>query len=112
MSDPFKTFGTDHPALAEAKLFLDRGVLAESVDMKGARDVVLGLLGLLAEDWEADHNLRSLAPELYSALQAIGALPDGYCFCFSGPRLRSGTGDDHTWECRDARAVLAKAVDK
>lgn len=47
--------------------------------------------------------------DLLAAAQALGALPDGFCFCFcSSDRV----GDDrkvHQPECAELRAAIAKA---
>jgi len=45
--------------------------------------------------------------ELLEAVEGLGALPEGYCFCSS-----NRIGDDsrtHEPECRDLRAAIAKA---
>lgn len=45
--------------------------------------------------------------ELLLAAQALGAMPEGYCFC-----SRDRIGDDsktHEPECRDLRAAIAKS---
>lgn len=50
------------------------------------------------------------AHELYTALAAIGAMPNGYCFCFGERNSRDGSEHhDHTGECWAARAALARA---
>lgn len=52
--------------------------------------------------------LLEAAPELLEAAQALGAMPEGYCFC-SKDRI----GDDskkHEPECADLRAAIAKAT--
>lgn len=48
------------------------------------------------------------APSLLEAAQALGAMPEGYCFC-SSDRI----GDDskaHEPECADLRAAITKAT--
>lgn len=44
--------------------------------------------------------------ELVRALEALGAKPDGYCYCATVEQIANG----HTGECKDAQAVLAKAA--
>ena len=46
--------------------------------------------------------------ELMEALTALGVMPDGYCFCHQN-RDPLKTEKEHTGECRDARAAIAKA---
>lgn len=58
---------------------------------------------------EANAQLYATAPKLYDALAALGALPDGYCFCPSD-RDAWKPEDQHTGECRAARAALAEAI--
>lgn len=58
---------------------------------------------------KANAHLIAAAPDLVSALQALGVLPDGYCFCFNSSRDASRPEHEHTGECRAARAALAKA---
>lgn len=43
---------------------------------------------------------------LKSAVEALGALPDGYCFCRAN-RHGDGTPESHEPECRELRAALA-----
>ena len=53
-------------------------------------------------------NLRADKAELLSAIQALGVLPDGYCFCRS-----NRCGDDsktHEPECRDLRAAIGRVM--
>ena len=40
------------------------------------------------------------------ALGALGAMPEGYCFCFGNRRDPLKPEHEHTGECRDARAAL------
>lgn len=42
---------------------------------------------------------------LKSAVEALGALPDGYCFCSSN-RHGDGAPESHEPECRELRAAL------
>ena len=42
--------------------------------------------------------------DLVAALVALGAKPDGYCFCINQEQIEAG----HTGECKDARQALAK----
>ena len=42
---------------------------------------------------------------LQDAAEALGALPDGYCFC-SADRHGEGPEESHEPECRDLRAAL------
>jgi len=56
---------------------------------------------------EANARLIAAAPDLLGAIEGLGAMPEGYCFC-SEHRI----GDDskvHQPECRDLRAAIAKA---
>ena len=56
--------------------------------------------------------LIAAAPDLLEALQGLGAMPEGYCFCFGGNRKRNAARPDHqhTGKCRAARAAIAKAT--
>jgi hypothetical protein len=56
---------------------------------------------------EAEANARLIAatPDLLSALQALGTLPDGNCFCRNQEQVAAG----HTGECRQACAAIALA---
>lgn len=53
-------------------------------------------------------NLTAAICDLMASAQALGALPDGYCFC---SRDRHGTGpeESHEPECRDMRAAMGAA---
>lgn len=47
--------------------------------------------------------------ELLAALQGIGALPNGYCFCFAVNRVADRPEHEHTGECQAARAAIRRA---
>lgn len=49
-------------------------------------------------------------PELLVSLQALGVMPEGYCFCFGNNRDALKPDAEHTGECLDARAAIAKAA--
>lgn len=52
-----------------------------------------------------DDRVDEIVERLVEAIQALGAMPEGYCFC-SKDRI----GDDskiHEPECRDLRRALA-----
>lgn len=55
---------------------------------------------------DADERLIAAAPDLLESLQALGAKPNGYCFCLCAEHVAAG----HTGECRDACAAIAKTV--
>lgn len=54
----------------------------------------------------ANTNLVTASWELLQALESLGALPDGYCFC---PENRDAGKEDHTGECHLARGAINKA---
>ena len=57
-----------------------------------------------------DANLIAAAPEMLEALQAMGVMPWGYCFCPGRMGNMEGKPDEeHCGECREARAAIAKA---
>ena len=57
---------------------------------------------------DANERLIAAAPELLDALQALLVCPDGYCCCSD---CDPGKPDpEHTGECREARAAIAKAT--
>ena len=56
----------------------------------------------------ANARLIAAAPDLLTALQALGARPVGYCFCRTPEQAERG----HTGECREACAAIAKATGK
>lgn len=43
------------------------------------------------------------------ALEAIGVIGGGYCFCYGNYRDPDKPKDEHTGECREARAVIKEA---
>ena len=52
------------------------------------------------------------APALRAALEALGAMPEGYCFCFHNdrdPRKSIADGRRHTGECLHALRALEEA---
>jgi len=51
-------------------------------------------------------DLRASNTRLRGALEGIGVLPDGYCFCFNSYRDANKPEHEHTGECREARAAL------
>jgi hypothetical protein len=57
----------------------------------------------------ANGRLIAAAPELIEALEALGALPEGYCFCYGGKRDANKPESEHFGECREARAAIRKA---
>ena len=52
-----------------------------------------------------------LKNETVEALEAIGFLPEGYCFCYNRTRDALRPEVEHTGECREARAVIRKNND-
>lgn len=48
----------------------------------------------------------ALRDRLCDALESIGVMPDGACFCFGHERSASKPETEHTGECREARAAL------
>ncbi len=72
------------------------GSVYAKVDVSALRVLVHQAAGL----WDAKRQ----------AVEALGAMPEGYCFC-----SRDRVGDDskhHEPECRDVRAAIAKAEAK
>ena len=51
---------------------------------------------------------REVSPDLLEALQALGVIGGGYCFCH---KFRDPFKDGHEPECRDARAAIKKATE-
>ena len=54
----------------------------------------------------ADHLER--VQVLRAALEALGAMPDGYCFCRA---FRDPDKENHSGECAQARAALKEVPD-
>lgn len=52
---------------------------------------------------------RNIAEELLLALQAVGAMPEGCCFCYGHGRDAKKPEEEHVGECREARAAIKKA---
>lgn len=50
--------------------------------------------------------IMASAPDLLEALQGLGTMPDGYCFC---PHERDPGKQNHAGECAAARAAITKA---
>lgn len=50
--------------------------------------------------------LHAAALDLLTALEALGAKPEGYCFC----PFVADTDLSHTGECQDARDAIAAAT--
>jgi len=57
---------------------------------------------------KSNARLIAAAPDLLEALQGLGAMPGGYCFCFNSIRDSLKPDHEHTGECRAARAAIAK----
>ena len=53
--------------------------------------------------------LHAAAPDLLAACEGLGAMPEGYCFCYGHRRDPLKPEHEHTGECREARAAIAKA---
>ena len=69
--------------------------------------VAIGDVVDLEEQAEANARLIAAAPDLLTAAEALGAMPQGYCFC-----SRDRIGDDskvHEPECAAMRAAIVKA---
>jgi len=58
---------------------------------------------------EAINTLEAENVALVKSIQALGAMPEGYCFCFGNERDPNKPEHEHTGECRDLRSAL-KAV--
>lgn len=61
------------------------------------------------DEAHANAHLIAAAPDLMEALEGLGVLPDGYCFCFGSRRDALKPEHEHTGECRAARAALIRA---
>lgn len=61
------------------------------------------------KEQEANADLFAAASELLEALTALGVMPEGYCFCHQN-RDPLKVEKEHTGECRDARAAIAKVT--
>jgi hypothetical protein len=62
-----------------------------------------------------ENALRESAAQLAAlreAAEAVGCLPDGYCFCFGHTRDARKPEAEHTGECRQLRAALDAAREK
>jgi len=44
---------------------------------------------------------------LLEALEALGVMPDGYCFCYGSRRDPTKPEEEHTGECREAREAIS-----
>jgi hypothetical protein len=64
---------------------------------------------LTKEQAEANAHLIAAAPELLEAAQALGSMPNGYCFC---SKDRDGAKETHEPECSNLRNAIAKATGK
>jgi hypothetical protein len=77
-------------------------VTAERGRMTSDLDRVVAMSVSMDADFEA---ATIIYDALKSAVEALGALPDGYCFC-SANRHGDGTPESHEPECRELRAAL------
>ncbi len=67
-----------------------------------------GVTGVSGDEGEGNARLIAAAPDLLAALEAIAALPEGYCVCRD--RRDAGKLDHyHEGECQAVRAAIAKA---
>jgi hypothetical protein len=100
----------EQPKYAIAEVYPTSGQFDEKNDFFALGNALenAAFIVLAVNAYEKDQEIKK---ELLEALQAIGALPDGYCFC---PEGRGGGevnnfGNAHTGECEDARNAIAKA---
>ena len=61
------------------------------------------------EELEANACAIAALPDLIAAIEGLGVLPEGYCFCFGHGRDATKTDREHTGECRALRSALLKA---
>ena len=93
LADGLQTASTELTESREYALALER----ELADRAVKQDAFTAMASSMDADFQA----------LRSAVEALGAMPEGYCFCSEG-RI----GDDsktHEPECADLRAALATA---
>ena len=62
-------------------------------------------MGELNDLWHENMRLKEDKAQLLAALEALGAKPDGYCFCISQEQIEAG----HTGECKDAQIAMKGA---
>lgn len=93
--------------------------LAELQALRDERDRLDAVTNTLSEMWEGEQTarhsaeaelvmLRAQVERLVGAAEALGAMPEGYCFC-----SRNRIGDDsktHEPECADLRAALTEGA--
>ena len=121
MSESITTLLDTARRIANTDLYPDRcrsviadlanALQAASTDLTESREYAIALDSELADRSEKQAAFTAMASsmdtdfqELRSSIEALGAMPEGYCFC-SKDRI----GDDskiHEPECRDLRAVL------
>lgn len=71
---------------------------------------VIERCGLMSdEQLEANARAISALPDIIGAIEGLGVLPEGYCFCFGHYRDALKPERDHTGECRAIRSALLKA---
>ena len=58
-------------------------------------------------DTEGNKDAINAAPGMKRALEGLGAMPGGFCFCFG--HERSAQKETHTGECNEARTALSVA---
>lgn len=93
--------------------------LSELQVLRDERDRLDAVTNTLSEMWEGEQTarhsaeaelatLRAQVERLTGAAEALGAMPEGYCFC-----SRNRIGDDsktHEPECADLRAALTEGA--